>query len=92
LGYKVGDINLELGPQVGYLLFTNANTTFSTFDASLLAGISYSATDRLNLNIRFVEGLSSIDSMYITDDGVTGTQIEMYNRSFQLSVSYQLKK
>lgn len=92
LGFNVGNFNFELGPQVGYLLFSNTDPVFSRFDASLLAGISYAATDRLNLNIRYVEGLSSIDSTYITDDGVTGTMIEMYNRSFQLSLSYRLNK
>ncbi|MGM0580934.1 MAG: porin family protein [Bacteroidota bacterium] len=101
LGYNLGRFNIEFGPELGVLLLAkqktnsqnqNITSAFSTFDLSLVGGVSFSATEKIDLNLKFIQGIIPNDTFLITDDGASGTEVKIYNRSIQFSVAYQLNK
>jgi len=96
-GYRIGRFNIEIGPEIGFLI--NAyqkgdhrkgalTEYYPRFDLSLIGGLTFEITDRININLRFVQEIVPIDSFFLTRDGINGVTIKQFNRSIQLSVSY----
>ncbi len=82
--YVTKKLNLEAGPQIGFLLSTKGGTKdykdlFKTTDFGVNMGIGYKLDSGLNFGARYVLGLSNIN-----DAGGTTNK----NGVFQLSVGY----
>lgn len=96
-GYKIGRFNVEIGPEMGLLV--NAyekgdprkgalTEYYPRFDLSLIGGLTFETTERIHINLRFVQGIVPVDSFFLTRDGINGVTIKQFNRSTQFSISY----
>ena len=88
-------LNLEFGPQLGFLVSAKKKTeegkldqkekygdNFKTFDLGLNFGAGYKVTDEIEINARFTKGLSNI-SNFNTNNKITNTY-------FSIGVAYKL--
>lgn len=99
LGYQFGRFSFEIGTEFAYLLFARLKTdqinekitsAYSRFDLSLMSGIAFSISDKIDLNLRYVRGLIPSSSITFTDDGTNGPEVKEYTRSVQLSIAFKL--
>lgn len=106
--YKViKKLNIEFGPELGYLISAELKRDKATkdiseiwdnkFDAGLGLGINYDITKKINLNLRYVHGLISVqkDTQFTVFDSLNdvNTTYDIYtlNSTIQLSVNYLFK-
>ncbi len=99
-GYKVGKFNIELGPELGYVLretlrsddpFVSGNAFVEDrFEVGAVVGLSYELTHQFLINLRYSRGLTSVFKVFYSDTGLTISEENVYNHSFQLSASWRL--
>lgn len=105
VGFEIiDDLTLTFGPEVGYLISAKSKLESETidvksiwdndFDFGLLAGVNYSINEKLEIEIRYIHGLSSVTGNIEITDGnglPIDNNVKFQNRAFQLSASYKLK-
>ena len=100
--YLVGGLNLQLGPQFGFATFSEIEdlNTGSTqdiadelkgSDISLAIGAGIDLPFRFNLTARYNLGLNDINDRLVLD-GNAGTNEELKNQVFQVSIGYAFIK
>ena len=93
-------LNLEFGPQLGFLVSAKAKSeegktdtkvkitdNFKTFDFGLNFGAGYKVTDELEINARFTKGLSNINNVF--PEGMNNNY-KITNTYFSIGVAYKL--
>lgn len=99
--YEIMDgLNLEFGPQLGFLVSAKAKSeegktdtkvkvtdNFKTFDFGLNFGAGYKVTDELEINARFTKGLSNINNVF--PEGMNDNY-KITNTYFSVGVAYKL--
>lgn len=104
LSYKIGSFKVVLGPEFSYLLSAKSKFDSKTIDVSqywdnkydfgLAAGIGFDLTEKIQTEIRYTHGFSSvIKGIQYTDEfgEPLGTKKPQFqNRCFQLSLGYRL--
>lgn len=104
-GYSISNsFKVNFGPEFGYLLSAKSKFDSSTVDVGdiwdnnidlgIATGIALDLTSKFMIEMRYSHGLISvIDEVELTDDfgSPTGETIKFLNRTFQISVGYNLK-
>ncbi len=99
--YEIMDgLNVEFGPQLGFLVSAKMKTeegktdtkikatdNFKTFDFGLNFGAAYKITDELEINARFTKGLSNINDYY---PQTVNDNYKITNTYFSIGVAYKL--
>lgn len=88
VGYSINKVNIELGPEVFYMLNHAQSPNKLEFGAA--AGISYAISERFLLNARSSFSWTTIDYYLVSDDGNLINNSSIRNFSLQFSVAYRL--
>lgn len=85
--------NLQVGPQLGFILSTNSGSTsdFNSMDFGLGFGAGFDFGSGTNLGFRYVLGLSNITKVD-TSQAPAGTSITTTNQVIQFSIGFKLSK
>lgn len=104
LQYRVIDkLNIELGPEVGYLLsaynkysnqsnLDNRTYMIEKFDVGIDAGVSYDLSEKLMLGLRYNIGINDFTKEFdvYVDQKPIGHELKAQNRTLQFSIGYKL--
>ncbi len=95
LQYKLfNHLNLEAGPEFGYLLLEeNVVLSYNTFDFGIDLGANLAITRKVMLGMRYNIGMVNImrgGLPVINNQGVIIDEVPLQNRALLLTMSYQL--
>jgi hypothetical protein len=98
LKYKISNLSIGAGPQLGFLVSANAKNDgiteevkdgFKTTDFSALLNTDYEVNENIVIGLRYQIGLSNIIPTTASSDDFFGSSGTGKNNSFQFSVGYK---
>ncbi len=87
--HMTSKLNVQLGPQVGYVLsgaiqettsYNYQTNRYNNVDFSVAGGLGLDLTQKISMDFRYIHGFTDVQSGYF------------YNRVFQLSIGYRIKR
>ncbi|HEY9049650.1 MAG TPA: porin family protein [Ohtaekwangia sp.] len=87
-------LNIEAGPSIGVNVSNNTILDYNKTDFGAIGGLRFNLTPKWSLLGRYYYGISNLDKVYFNagPNGVAQGWTALYNRNFQFSVAYYLRK
>lgn len=90
IGIQINDWAVIFGTELG--LKVGESRLNSRVDVGLVGGLKYYTSDRTQLGLRFIQGLTSLNNVGIADGGnITGLN-KLKNQTWQISLTYDFQK
>ncbi len=88
IGIQINDWSVVFGTEIGFNV--GEDRLNSAIDAGLVGGAKYYIENRVQLGLRFIQGLSALNNLGLTDGGGATGLNQLRNQTWQLSISYDL--